>query len=78
MPTDGPSEEREDHEYYNEIPGKQPPAGGVSDVRLKVQATEHMAYCPIRCEKLCYLVSDVLLLPELSDVILHLPLENLI
>ncbi|XP_077935516.1 SHC-transforming protein 4 isoform X2 [Halichoerus grypus] len=55
VPTDGPVEEREDHEYYNEIPGKQPPAGGVSDVRIKVQATEQMAYCPIRCEKLCYL-----------------------
>nr|KAF6487322.1 SHC adaptor protein 4 [Rousettus aegyptiacus] len=51
---DGHAEER-DHEYYNEIPGKQPPAGGVSDVRIKVQATEQMAYCPIRCEKLCYL-----------------------
>ncbi|KAM9090325.1 LOW QUALITY PROTEIN: SHC-transforming protein 4 [Megaptera novaeangliae] len=49
------AEEREDHEYYNEIPGKQPPAGGVSDVRIKVQATEQTAYCPIRCEKLCYL-----------------------
>ncbi|XP_028351160.1 SHC-transforming protein 4 isoform X1 [Physeter macrocephalus] len=52
---DDHAEEREDHEYYNEIPGKQPPAGGVSDVRIKVQATEQMAYCPIRCEKLCYL-----------------------
>ncbi|KAF4017475.1 hypothetical protein G4228_009329 [Cervus hanglu yarkandensis] len=55
VPVDGHAEEREDHEYYNEIPGKQPPAGGVSDVRIKVQATEQMAYCPIRCEKLCYL-----------------------
>ncbi|XP_007933393.1 SHC-transforming protein 4 [Orycteropus afer afer] len=53
--TDGNAEEREDHEYYNEIPGKPPPAGGVSDVRMKVQSTEQMAYCPIRCEKLCYL-----------------------
>uniref|UniRef100_A0A9L0S2S4 SHC adaptor protein 4 n=1 Tax=Equus caballus TaxID=9796 RepID=A0A9L0S2S4_HORSE len=52
---DGHAEEREDHEYYNEIPGKQPPAGGVSDVRIKVQTPEQMAYCPIRCEKLCYL-----------------------
>ncbi|XP_045384648.1 SHC-transforming protein 4 [Lemur catta] len=52
---DGHAEEREDHEYYNEIPGKQPPAGGVSDVRVKIQATEKMSYCPIRCEKLCYL-----------------------
>ncbi|XP_070325416.1 SHC-transforming protein 4 isoform X1 [Odocoileus virginianus] len=55
VPVDGHAEEREDHEYYNEIPGKQPPEGGVSDVRIKVQATEQMAYCPIRCEKLCYL-----------------------
>ncbi|XP_059861175.1 SHC-transforming protein 4 isoform X1 [Delphinus delphis] len=53
--VDDHTEEREDHEYYNEIPGKQPPAGGVSDVRIKVQTTEQMAYCPIRCEKLCYL-----------------------
>ncbi|XP_012504678.1 PREDICTED: SHC-transforming protein 4 [Propithecus coquereli] len=53
--VDGHAEEREDHEYYNEIPGKQPPAGGVSDVRIKVQAAEKMSYCPIRCEKLCYL-----------------------
>ncbi|XP_045142468.1 SHC-transforming protein 4 isoform X2 [Echinops telfairi] len=52
---DGHAEETEDHEYYNEIPGKPPPAGGVSDVRMKVHTTEHMAYCPIRCEKLCYL-----------------------
>lgn len=52
---DSHGEEREDHEYYNEIPGKQPPIGGVSDMRIKVQATEQMAYCPIRCEKLCYL-----------------------
>uniref|UniRef100_A0A8C3WKF3 SHC adaptor protein 4 n=1 Tax=Catagonus wagneri TaxID=51154 RepID=A0A8C3WKF3_9CETA len=52
---DGHAEEREGHEYYNEIPGKEPPAGGVSDVRVRVQAAEQMAYCPIRCEKLCYL-----------------------
>ncbi|XP_032030135.1 SHC-transforming protein 4 [Hylobates moloch] len=52
---DSHAEERGDHEYYNEIPGKQPPVGGVSDMRIKVQATEQMAYCPIQCEKLCYL-----------------------
>lgn len=57
---DGPAEEREDPEYYNEIPGKRPPAGGISDVRARVPATEQMAFCPIRCEKLCYLVSLVL------------------
>ncbi|KAM5235242.1 SHC-transforming protein 4 isoform 2-T2 [Ctenodactylus gundi] len=48
-------QERGDHDYYNEIPGKQPPAGGVSDVRIRVQTPEQMAYCPLRCEKLCYL-----------------------
>lgn len=56
--VDGTSEDR-DHDYYNSIPGKQPPEGGISDVRIQVQATEQMAYCPIRCEKLCYLVSTV-------------------
>ena len=55
---DGTSEDR-DHDYYNAIPGKQPPAGGISDMRIKVQTTDQMAYCPIRCEKLCYLVSNV-------------------
>ncbi|XP_069882700.1 LOW QUALITY PROTEIN: SHC-transforming protein 4 [Dipodomys merriami] len=52
---DGQAEERGDHEYYNEIPGKLPPAGGLSDVRIKVQPVEQTAYCPIPCEKLCYL-----------------------
>ncbi|XP_042543571.1 LOW QUALITY PROTEIN: SHC-transforming protein 4 [Dipodomys spectabilis] len=52
---DSQAEERGDHEYYNEIPGKLPPAGGLSDVRIKVQPAEQMAYCPIPCEKLCYL-----------------------
>ncbi|XP_051039458.1 SHC-transforming protein 4 [Phodopus roborovskii] len=52
--VDGTSEDR-DHDYYNAMPGKQPPAGGISDVRVKVQATDQMAYCPIQCEKLCYL-----------------------
>ncbi|KAM9068661.1 SHC-transforming protein 4 isoform X2 [Sarcophilus harrisii] len=47
------TEEKEEHEYYNEIPGKQPPAGGVLDARMKVQTTEQRTYCPIQCEKLC-------------------------
>uniref|UniRef100_A0A8C5P409 SHC (Src homology 2 domain containing) family, member 4 n=1 Tax=Jaculus jaculus TaxID=51337 RepID=A0A8C5P409_JACJA len=51
--VDGSTEEQGD--YYNAIPGKQPPAGGVSDVRIKVQTTEKMVYCPVQCEKLCYL-----------------------
>ncbi|XP_054858748.1 SHC-transforming protein 4 [Eublepharis macularius] len=28
-------QDKDDHEYYNEIPGKEPPAGGILDVRLK-------------------------------------------
>ncbi|OXB79940.1 UNVERIFIED_CONTAM: hypothetical protein H355_009755 [Colinus virginianus] len=39
----GNLQEREDHEYYNEIPGKEPPAGGVLDVRMKVQADQRQA-----------------------------------
>ncbi|XP_059570635.1 SHC-transforming protein 4 isoform X2 [Alligator mississippiensis] len=46
----GNMQEREDHEYYNEIPGKEPPTGGVSDIRMKVQ-TDQRANCPIQCEK---------------------------
>ncbi|XP_032088302.1 SHC-transforming protein 4 isoform X2 [Thamnophis elegans] len=30
------SQEKEECGYYNEIPGKEPPAGGLSDVRLKI------------------------------------------
>ncbi|XP_031978977.1 SHC-transforming protein 4 isoform X2 [Corvus moneduloides] len=46
----GNSREREDHEYYNEIPGKEPPTGGVLDMRMKVQADQR-AKCPIQCKK---------------------------
>ncbi|NXP31118.1 SHC4 protein, partial [Leiothrix lutea] len=46
----GNSQEREDHEYYNEIPGKEPPTGGVLDMRMKVQ-TEQRAKCPVQCKK---------------------------
>uniref|UniRef100_A0A8C2W3M8 SHC adaptor protein 4 n=2 Tax=Chinchilla lanigera TaxID=34839 RepID=A0A8C2W3M8_CHILA len=55
LQVDSHAQEGEEHEYYNEIPGKQPPAGGVSDIRVRVQTPEQTAYCPIRCEKLCYL-----------------------
>ncbi|XP_014743246.1 PREDICTED: SHC-transforming protein 4 isoform X3 [Sturnus vulgaris] len=44
------SQEREDHEYYNEIPGKEPPTGGVLDMRMKVQ-TDQRAKCPVQCKK---------------------------
>ncbi|XP_066415042.1 SHC-transforming protein 4 isoform X2 [Molothrus aeneus] len=47
----GNSQEREDHhEYYNEIPGKEPPTGGVLDMRMKVQ-TDPRAKCPVQCKK---------------------------
>lgn len=65
---EGTSEDR-DHAYYNAMPRKLPPAGGISDVRIRVQATDQMAYCPIRCEKLCYLVSNVLLYQSRDSVL---------
>ncbi|NXC45113.1 SHC4 protein, partial [Penelope pileata] len=46
----GNLQEREDHEYYNEIPGKEPPTGGVLDMRLKVQ-TDQRSGCLIQCKK---------------------------
>uniref|UniRef100_A0A8C8SSM8 SHC adaptor protein 4 n=1 Tax=Pelusios castaneus TaxID=367368 RepID=A0A8C8SSM8_9SAUR len=44
------TQEREEHEYYNEIPGKEPPTGGLLDMRMKVQP-DQKASCPIQCEK---------------------------
>lgn len=52
----GNSQEREDHEYYNEIPGKEPPTGGMLDMRMKAQ-TDQRANCLIQCKKQCCLVS---------------------
>lgn len=52
----GSSQEREDHEYYNEIPGKEPPTGGVLDMRVKAQ-TDHRANCLLPCKKQYCLVS---------------------
>ncbi|XP_027744788.1 SHC-transforming protein 4 [Empidonax traillii] len=46
----GNSQEREDHEYYNEIPGKEPPTGGVLDMRMKAQ-TDQRAKCPVQYKK---------------------------
>ncbi|KAM6257279.1 SHC-transforming protein 4 isoform 2-T2 [Porphyrio hochstetteri] len=46
----GNSQEKEDHEYYNEIPGKEPPTGGVLDMRMKVQ-TDQRANCLTQCKK---------------------------
>lgn len=52
----GNSQERDDHEYYNEIPGKEPPTGGVLDMRVQVQ-TDQRANCLLQCRKQCCLVS---------------------
>ncbi|XP_077174334.1 SHC-transforming protein 4 [Paroedura picta] len=41
-------QDKEDHEYYNEISGKEPPAGGLSDIRLKA---DHKTNCPTHCEQ---------------------------
>uniref|UniRef100_A0A6G1S1T4 SHC adaptor protein 4 n=1 Tax=Hypotaenidia okinawae TaxID=2861861 RepID=A0A6G1S1T4_9GRUI len=49
----GNSQEKEDHEYYNEIPGKEPPTGGVLDMRMKVQ-TDQRANCLTQCKKQYY------------------------
>ncbi|XP_048812642.1 SHC-transforming protein 4 isoform X2 [Lagopus muta] len=46
----GNLQEREDHEYYNEIPGKEPPTGGVLDMRMKVP-TDQRSGCFIQCKK---------------------------
>nr|XP_033776072.1 SHC-transforming protein 4 isoform X2 [Geotrypetes seraphini] len=44
-------EVKEEHEYYNEIPGKQPPTGGLSDMRMKVQTMEQRPTCLRQIEK---------------------------
>ncbi|KAK1120153.1 hypothetical protein AOXY_G38755 [Acipenser oxyrinchus oxyrinchus] len=44
-----PVENKETHEYYNEIPGKQPPPGGILDMRIQmesaVQKTQSNSQC---------------------------------
>ncbi|XP_062998218.1 SHC-transforming protein 4 [Elgaria multicarinata webbii] len=52
-------QDKEDHEYYNEIPGKEPPTGGLLDNRLKVLPEQRtncpmhyeQQYCPTECPK---------------------------
>ncbi|XP_072258505.1 SHC-transforming protein 4 [Pyxicephalus adspersus] len=38
-PTNVAVKEQEGHEYYNELPGKEPPTGGVLDKRMRVETT---------------------------------------
>ncbi|KAG9489318.1 hypothetical protein GDO78_005359 [Eleutherodactylus coqui] len=37
--VDEKTERKEGHEYYNEVPGKEPPAGGLLDKRMQVEST---------------------------------------
>ncbi|XP_069654392.1 SHC-transforming protein 4 isoform X2 [Haliaeetus albicilla] len=67
----GNSQEREDHEYYNEIPGKEPPTGGVLDMRMKVQ-TDQRANCLIQCKKQ-YCLTDS---PTFINIYENCPEEN--
>ncbi|XP_029431394.1 SHC-transforming protein 4-like [Rhinatrema bivittatum] len=45
------SEVKEEHEYYNELPGKEPPSGGLLDMRLKVHTTEQRPTCLVQNQK---------------------------
>ncbi|XP_049668450.1 SHC-transforming protein 4 isoform X2 [Accipiter gentilis] len=67
----GNSQEREDHEYYNEIPGKEPPTGGMLDMRMKVQ-TDQRANCLIQCKKQ-YCLTDS---PTFINIYENCPEEN--
>ncbi|XP_030354115.1 SHC-transforming protein 4 isoform X2 [Strigops habroptila] len=67
----GNSQEREDREYYNEIPGKEPPTGGVLDMRMKVQ-TEQRANCLTQCKKHYCLTGS----PTFINIYENCPEEN--
>uniref|UniRef100_A0A8C8SSM4 SHC adaptor protein 4 n=1 Tax=Pelusios castaneus TaxID=367368 RepID=A0A8C8SSM4_9SAUR len=65
------TQEREEHEYYNEIPGKEPPTGGLLDMRMKVQP-DQKASCPIQCEKQYCLTGS----PKCMNIYENCPEEN--
>ncbi|XP_010075440.1 PREDICTED: SHC-transforming protein 4 [Pterocles gutturalis] len=67
----GNSREREDHEYYNEIPGKEPPTGGVLDMRMKVQ-TDQRANCVTQSKKQYCLTGS----PTFINIYENCPEEN--
>ncbi|NXA47351.1 SHC4 protein, partial [Nothocercus julius] len=69
--SSGNTQEREDHEYYNEIPGKEPPTGGVLDMRVKVQ-TGQRANCPMQCKKQYCLTGS----PTFISIYENCPEEN--
>ncbi|XP_069480889.1 SHC-transforming protein 4 [Ambystoma mexicanum] len=45
------SEDKEDHEYYNEIPGKWPPTGGLQDARRNAECAPQRINCSMPSEK---------------------------
>ncbi|XP_005304072.1 SHC-transforming protein 4 isoform X2 [Chrysemys picta bellii] len=65
------TQEKEDYEYYNEIPGKEPPTGGLLDMRMKVQ-TDQRENCPIQCEKQYCLAGS----PKCINIYENCPEEN--
>ncbi|XP_061203327.1 SHC-transforming protein 4 isoform X2 [Neopsephotus bourkii] len=67
----GNSQETEDHEYYNEIPGKEPPTGGILDMRMKVQ-TDQRANCLTQCKKQYCLTCS----PAFINIYENCPEEN--
>ncbi|XP_054024736.1 SHC-transforming protein 4 isoform X3 [Dryobates pubescens] len=67
----GNSQERDDHEYYNEIPGKEPPTGGVLDMRMQVQ-TDQRANCLLQCRKQCCLTGS----PTFINIYQNCPEDN--
>ncbi|XP_075288177.1 SHC-transforming protein 4 isoform X3 [Opisthocomus hoazin] len=67
----GNSQDREDHEYYNEIPGKEPPTGGVLDMRRKVQPDQR-ANCLTQCKKQYCLTGS----PTFINIYENCPEEN--
>uniref|UniRef100_A0A8C0J4J2 SHC adaptor protein 4 n=1 Tax=Chelonoidis abingdonii TaxID=106734 RepID=A0A8C0J4J2_CHEAB len=65
-------QKKEDHEYYNEIPGKEPPTGGLLDMRMKVQIDQR-ENCPIQCEKQYCLAGS----PKCINIYENCPEENI-
>ncbi|XP_053896941.1 SHC-transforming protein 4 isoform X3 [Malaclemys terrapin pileata] len=65
------TQEKEDYEYYNEIPGKEPPTGGLLDMQMKVQ-TDQRENCPIQCEKQYCLAGS----PKCINIYENCPEEN--
>lgn len=58
-------EESAEHPYYNNIPGKMPPPGGIIDTRLINQnAAPDVCQVPLRCREL-------LIIQDFSTILWH-------